>query len=259
MNTIELQVEATFSDQEYGHQGRDLRINPRMFEKYANPRASSDWRQFAAKLMGPLNEKKVLDYGCGMGEESVYFAKLGATVSSIDVSPVGIQLTRQRAALAGVTSSVDAAVMDATQTTFPDNTFDIVHGLGILHHVGLSAGLAEIYRVLKPGGSGIFLEPLGNVRWVEACKGWLHQRLKGSLTLIPVNDQEENLRYRDIVNSARVFATSEIYPYRLLYRIRKLIAPQFLYGALQTADYALLKIAPFLRAFAGACVIRVRK
>src|SRR5262245_61708696 len=102
-----------------------------MFSRYSQPRHRWDWRQFAAKLLGDVRGRQLLDYGCGMGEESTYFALLGATVSAIDVSPLGIRLTRERAAHNGVADRVDAVEMDATATSFPDDTFDLVHGLGI--------------------------------------------------------------------------------------------------------------------------------
>jgi SAM-dependent methyltransferase len=172
---------------------------------------------------------------------------------------VGVRLTRERAAANGVSGRVTAEVMDATATAFADNTFDAVHGLGILHHVGLRTGLTEVRRVLKPGGCAVFLEPLGSVPAIERCKGWLSSRLAGRMKLTPVTDHEENLRLADVRACADLFAALEVYPYRLLSRVRKLVAPRFMYAALERFDYALLRIAPFLSPLAGAAVIHVRK
>lgn len=51
-------------------------------------------------------------------------------------------------------------IMDAHHLQFPDGSFDIVFGVSVLHHLELEKGLAEVRRVLKPGGIMIFAEPL---------------------------------------------------------------------------------------------------
>ena len=110
----------------------------------------------------PVADNRVLDFGCGAGEESVYLAKLGARVTAIDVSPRGIALTRARAEANGVADLVDAWLMRCDPTAFSDASFDVVHGFGILHHIGLQNGLAEVHRLLRPGGRGVFWEHMGN-------------------------------------------------------------------------------------------------
>ena len=47
------------------------------------------------------------------------------------------------------------------KTKFNDNSFDIIYGSGILHHLDISLCLKEMYRLLKPGGRFLFIEPLG--------------------------------------------------------------------------------------------------
>lgn len=50
--------------------------------------------------------------------------------------------------------------MDANHLKFADNYFDVVYGSGILHHLDFEQAVKEIYRVLKPGGTIVFQEPL---------------------------------------------------------------------------------------------------
>lgn len=52
-------------------------------------------------------------------------------------------------------------VMDAHSLDFEDDTFDIVFGREILHHLDYDTVAQEMRRVLKPGGQIVFLEPLG--------------------------------------------------------------------------------------------------
>lgn len=51
-------------------------------------------------------------------------------------------------------------IMDANHLEFEDNSFDVVYGSGILHHLDFGRAVREIYRVLKPDGVIVFQEPL---------------------------------------------------------------------------------------------------
>jgi SAM-dependent methyltransferase len=60
----------------------------------------------------------------------------------------------------GIADRCHFFVMDAEHTTFEDNTFDIIHCSGCLHHLDLDAAYKELYRILKPGGKIIAEEGL---------------------------------------------------------------------------------------------------
>jgi SAM-dependent methyltransferase len=137
--------------------------------------------------------------------------------------------------------------------------FDIIHGLGILHHVGLDAGLREVHRILKPGGYAVFFEPLGNSRIVEACKRRIHSLLDRRLSLTRVTSGEEPLRLADVRRACQTFSVVEIYPFHLIYRVRKLILPKWAYDSARMFDYQVIRTLPFLAYFAGAAVIYIRK
>ena len=94
--------EARFADQAYARYAHNLLLNENFLKKYAEPQHDWDWRQYGAKLLGSVKDCRVLDYGCGQGEEATYLAKMGAQVTAIDISPVGIELTKERAKLNGV-------------------------------------------------------------------------------------------------------------------------------------------------------------
>jgi len=254
-----LQEEADFADKHFAAPVTDLAMNERLFAAYARPTRMWDWRQRAARLLGSLDRKELLDYGCGAGEEAIYFAKLGARVSAIDISPGCVEVTRNRAECNGVGERVNVNLMDATHTTFASNSFDLVHGLGILHHVGLAEGLTEVHRVLRPGGAAVFLEPLGSSAVVEGAKEKLHAKLGDKLDLAPVTTGERNLRLREVFKECSRFSHARVFPYRLTYRARKLFLPFALWNTSLRLDHTLLYVFPFLKHFAGAAVLHVRK
>ena len=105
----------------------------------------------------------VLDYGCGRGESSLKYLTKGATVKGIDISPTYVSDARTKANEAGFSPErYEFLVMDAHQLAFDSESFDLVIGEGILHHLEAHIALSEIHRVLRPGGRAVFQEPLAD-------------------------------------------------------------------------------------------------
>jgi ubiquinone/menaquinone biosynthesis C-methylase UbiE len=102
-----------------------------------------------------------LDYCCGNGEVAIVMAKRGAAkVIGIDISEVAINNAQELAKVQGVGDICEFRVMDAEHTEFADNTFDIIHEYGALHHLELRAAFAELSRILKPDGSLVCTEAM---------------------------------------------------------------------------------------------------
>lgn len=125
--------------------------------------ASSRHRFHARDVaLGELHQKKILDLGCGNGVAAMKSLRAGAYVTAIDISQKSIDFLIANAQKEQLDDHLTALVMDAHHLTFEDETFDIVYGDGILHHLPmLEAAIKEIHRVLKPSGYAVFLEPLG--------------------------------------------------------------------------------------------------
>ena len=95
--------------------------------------------------------KRLLEVGCGMGTDLLQFARGGAQVTGIDLTPRSIVISRQHLLL--FEKSGDFANADCEQLPFADKSFDVVYSNGVLHHTPDTArAVREIHRVLRPGG-----------------------------------------------------------------------------------------------------------
>lgn len=129
-------------------------------EKYyfAIARGTAHFRDRVRELSKGAN---VLEYGCGVGENTLQLAPLAASIVGIDISDVGVERGTQEAKRRRI-ENASFAVMNAESMTFADASFDFVFGVGIVHHLDVAKSIAEIKRVLKPGGVALFWEPLGH-------------------------------------------------------------------------------------------------
>lgn len=115
--------------------------------------------RFILRQLGDVRGQYLLDLGCGAGENSVYFAKLGARCVAADYSPGMVEVALKLAEANQV--SVEGRTINAMAIDFPDNTFDIVYASNLLHHIpDPRLTLKEMHRVLKPGGKACFWDPL---------------------------------------------------------------------------------------------------
>ena len=102
----------------------------------------------------------ILDYGCGIGQSLQEVVKFNPKkIVGIDISEVSIQKAKD--SIQKSNSNIELLVDNCEKTKFNDNSFDIIYGSGILHHLDISLCLKEMYRLLKPGGRFLFIEPLG--------------------------------------------------------------------------------------------------
>ena len=104
------------------------------------------WKRVLAGLAGEVNGRRVLDLACGTGDIAFEMRRRGARVAGLDITHRMVQLAKQKGGGAFV-------VGDMMALPFPDARFEVVTtGYGLRNVPDLSTAIAEIRRVLKPGG-----------------------------------------------------------------------------------------------------------
>lgn len=117
-------------------------------------RYQADRLRQIADLCGPPEGKRVLDLGCGMGGLAVALRRAGADAIGHEPNRAYGAICQLRAARYGLALPFVAATGEALP--FADVAFDVVVCLDVLEHAeSLERTLAEIARVLRPGGHAI--------------------------------------------------------------------------------------------------------
>ena len=99
---------------------------------------------------------RVFDAGCGGGRNLVYLFRNGYDVSGNDADATAIAQVRQLASQLAAAGSRDFRVEPIEDTSFADDSFDVVVSSAVLHFARderhFEAMVRQLWRVLKPGG-----------------------------------------------------------------------------------------------------------
>lgn len=80
--------------------------------------------------------KKVLEVGCGIGTDTINFARAGADVTAIDLSSESLALAKKRAEVFGLSDCISFYEADAEHLAdfFPAEKYDLIYSFGVIHH-----------------------------------------------------------------------------------------------------------------------------
>jgi demethylmenaquinone methyltransferase/2-methoxy-6-polyprenyl-1,4-benzoquinol methylase len=111
------------------------------------------WRERAAELAGVGPGSTALDVATGTGDLAVALARRGAEVTGMDFAPAMLELARKKA------PGLRFEEGDALDLAYADGSFDAATvGFGARNFADLDRGLAEMARVVRPGGRVVVLE-----------------------------------------------------------------------------------------------------
>ncbi|WP_214470055.1 class I SAM-dependent methyltransferase [Mesorhizobium sp. dw_380] len=196
----------------------------------------------------------LLEYGCSTGGwslDDLHLPTVCRSLVGIDISDVAVRRAEERARELEA-SNTEFLAMNAEAMTFPDGSFDLVYGRGIIHHLDLVKCYTEVSRVLRPGGKALFYEPMGHNPLLNAYR---------SSTPGIRTEDEHPLLVSDFELARHYFAQADVRYFGLFSVASALLPsilrePAFVLG--RTVDSVVLKM-PYIGRFSWHALITLTK
>ena len=179
------------------------------------------------------NGKRVLEVGCGIGTDSINFARAGAELTAVDLSGESLRIARQRATVMGVEDRIEFVEANAEELTsaVSDKQYDLIYSFGVIHHTPRpERALAEMRSLAGPGGTlkvMVYHRDSWKVLWILVAEGrgrfWnadaLIAKYSEAQTGCPVTYSYSRREARELIehNGFRVEEVSvdHVFPYRV--------------------------------------------
>lgn len=130
------------------------------------------------RAIAPASGARFLDAGCGVGAHTLAIAGRGFDCTGVDISETILATTRANIAAAGLAERARAECRSLEDLGFPTDAFDVVHCRGVLMHIPQwEKALAELVRVVKPGGHLVLFEANTQAveTWIARMMRWLRK------------------------------------------------------------------------------------
>ena len=122
--------------------------------------------------------KKVLEIGCGIGTDTINFARNGAQVTAVDVSQESLNLAKQRAEVYGIENLIRFYCGNAEELSsfIPTDHYDLIYSFGVIHHTPHPEKVLEQIRNCGNAGTEIrimvYHRHSWKVFWIILKYGW---------------------------------------------------------------------------------------
>lgn len=175
--------------------------------------------------------KKVLEIGCGIGTDTISFARHGAQVTAVELSECSLEIARQRARVYGFGDRIQFFPGNAEQlaTFVPVKPYDLIYSFGVIHHTPHPERVIEQMRHYARSGSTIkimvYHRYAWKVLWILLAYGkgqfWrldeLIARHSEAQTGCPITYTYSPREVRRLLNGFEVvdMSVDHIFPYRI--------------------------------------------
>ncbi len=200
-----------------------------------------------SEFLGDLNGKRVLELGCGAGRMAVLLAKSGAEVTAFDLSPESVRLAKKMAEANHV--DIKFVISAGEHLPFLSESFHIVIGKSILHHLVIELGKRDLYRVLREGGKAVFVEPMGMNPILTFVRKYVPYPHKATVGV------DRPLSYKDMKAWTKEASQRQFREIQLLSMIERGFGWNQEFKGLRKLDEYLLRTFPFLRRFCRYVII----
>lgn len=207
--------------------------------------------------------QKLLDFGCGPGEFSLLYAKIGYQVTGFDLSENNISIARERAEKYHFAEQTQFSVGIAEVLDYPADYFDVIVGVDILHHVDIARAIPECARVLKKGGIAIFHEPVQVPAFERFRESRIGMRLAPKTKSYDLHqtDDERKLTADELQCVTHMGAEVSVKRFHLTSRLSRFIRNRNggRPAAFEKLDDRLTRALPSLSNYGGIVVIKVTR
>ena len=162
------------------------RLTAKWYDKVFEP-INKGLRLLGLRMFRPKEGMSILDVGCGTGSYLDFYKRYQCNLYGIDTSPAMMELAQQR-----LGDAAELYLGSATEMPYPDQTFNLVVSMLVIHEIEHSIRLAvldEIKRVLKPDGRILLID--FNPGPVDFFEGW---RTKAIVLLSEIAAGREHFR-----------------------------------------------------------------
>lgn len=194
------------------------------------------WRKKAIRQLKADNPKTILDIATGTGDFAIEALSLNPDkVIGVDISAGMLKVGREKLKKKNLQDKIELLLGDSEGLVFDDNKFDaVIVSFGVRNFENLEKGLADMYRVLKPGGKTVILEfskpkafPFKQLyhfyfKWILPKIGNIISKDQAAYTYLPESVQEfpdgqdfllilEKIGFKDIQCKPQTLGISSIY------------------------------------------------